>query len=62
MQENALQPDARLQNNPLGPLLQMLTASLVEDGYADVTVRSKLGLLAEFERWFGQTGFAVTQS
>lgn len=59
MQENTAQPDVRLQDNPLESHLQTLATSLVEDGYADVTVRSKLGLLADFGRWFGQTGLTV---
>ena len=59
MQENSLQPDDRLQGNPLGFHLQTLVASF-EDGYADATIRTKLGLLADFGRWFGRTGLAVT--
>jgi site-specific recombinase XerD len=60
MLENSLQPDERLQDNPLESHLQTLATSLLEDGYADETIRSKLGLLADFGRWFGQTGLAVT--
>jgi site-specific recombinase XerD len=61
MLENALQPNERLRDNPLGFHLQALATSFMEDGYADVTVRLKLGLLADFGRWFGRTGLAVTR-
>ena len=47
MLEKSLQPNERLHDNPLGLSLQALATSLVEDGYADQTVRSKLRLLAE---------------
>ena len=59
MLENSFPPDERFQDNPLRFHLQALATSLVEDGYADETVRSKLGLLADFGRWFGRTGLAV---
>jgi len=45
MLENALQPNERLRDNPLGLHLQALATSFMEDGYADVTVRLKLGCL-----------------
>ena len=59
MLEKSLQPNERLHDNPLGPSLQALATSLVEDGYADQTVRSKLRLLADLGRWFGLTGLTV---
>ena len=52
MLEKSLQPNERLHDNPLGFSLQALATSLVEDGYADQTVRSKLRLLVELGRWF----------
>lgn len=60
MLEDSLQPNERLQGNPLGFHLQALATSFREDGYADETVRLKLELLADFGRWFGRTGLAVT--
>jgi integrase/recombinase XerD len=54
-----LRRNERLQDNPLGLHLQALATSFIEDGYADVTVRLKLRLLADLGRWFGQTGLAV---
>jgi site-specific recombinase XerD len=59
MLEKSLQPNERLHDNPLGLSLQALATSLVEDGYADQTVRSKLRLLADLGRWFGLTGLTV---
>ena len=59
MLEKSLQPNERLHDNPLGLSLQALATSLVEDGYADQTVRSKLRLLDELGRWFGLTGLTV---
>ena len=59
MLEKSLQPSERLHDNPLGLSLQALATSLVEDGYADQTVRSKLRLLAGLGRWFGLTGLTV---
>jgi len=60
MLKNSVQPNERLQDNPLSFHLQALATSLVEDGYADETVRWKLGLLADFGRWFARTGRTVT--
>ena len=59
MLKKSLQPNERLHDNPLGLSLQALATSLVEDGYADQTVRSKLRLLDELGRWFGLTGLTV---
>jgi site-specific recombinase XerD len=59
MLEKSLPPNERLHDNPLGLSLQALATSLVEDGYADQTVRSKLRLLDELGRWFGLTGLTV---
>jgi site-specific recombinase XerD len=60
MLKDSLQSTERLQDHPLGFHLRALATSFVEDGYADVTVRLKLGLLADFGRWFGRTKLAVT--
>jgi hypothetical protein len=35
--------------------------SLVEDGYADNTMQSKLWLLADFGEWLGRSGLAVDE-
>ncbi len=59
MLEKFLQPNERLHDIPLGLSLRALATSLVEDGYADQTVRSKLRLLDELGRWFGLTGLTV---
>jgi len=59
MLERSLQPNERLHDNPLELSIQALATSLVEDGYADETIRWKLRLLADLGRWFGQTGLTV---
>jgi len=41
----------RLQNNPLLEHLRTFAASLKEDAYADVTIESKVSLLADFGQW-----------
>jgi site-specific recombinase XerD len=48
------------QDNPLVLHLQTFATSLVEDGYADVTLRSKLWLLADFGQWLGRRELTVT--
>ena len=61
MRENCLQSNERFEDNPLGIHLQALARSFMEDGYANETVRLKLGLLTDFGRWFGRTGFDATR-
>src|SRR6266508_813365 len=41
----------RLQNNPLLVQLRTFAASLKEEGYSDVTMLSKVSLLADFGQW-----------
>lgn len=60
MRENSLQGDKRLQHNPLGSHLQTFATSLLECGYADGTIHSKLWLLGDLERWLRRTKLAVT--
>lgn len=52
--------DKRLRNNPLVLHLRSFATLLVDDGYADSTMQSKLWLLAEFGQWLGQSGLSVT--
>lgn len=49
----------RLQNNPLVLHLRTFATSLTEDGYSDVTLRSKLCLLADFGQWLRRSGLSV---
>jgi hypothetical protein len=44
----------RLRGNPLVPHLSAFAASLREDGYAAVTMRSKVGFLADFAQWLAR--------
>lgn len=46
--------------NPLFIYLSPFGAWLMENGYADSTMRSKLWLLAGFGQWLGRSGRAVT--
>ena len=41
----------RLQNNPLLEHLRTFAVSLKEDAYSDVTIQSKVSLLADFGQW-----------
>jgi len=52
--------DQRLRDNPLVLHLWPFATSLIEDGYADNTMHSKLWLLADFGEWLGRSGLAVT--
>ena len=59
MLEKFLRAYEPLEDSPLGSHLQAFERWLVEDGYADETIRSKLKLLADFGRWLGRTGLTV---
>jgi site-specific recombinase XerD len=56
-----LAADKRSRGNPLVAHLSPFAASLMESGYADATMRSKLWLLADFGRWLEKGGQAVTE-
>ena len=56
-----LAADKRSGGNPLVVHLSPFAASLLEDGYADATVLSKLWLLADFGYWLGRRGLAAKQ-
>lgn len=49
----------RLQNNPLLVHLRTFAASLKEDGYSDVTMQSKVSLLANFGQWLRRSQMTV---
>jgi len=48
--------DDRLQSNPLRVHLRTFAASLMEDGYSDSALHSKISLLADFGQWWGRSG------
>lgn len=52
--------DRRLRDNPLVLHLWPFATSLIENGYADNTMQSKLWLLADFGEWLARSDFAVT--
>ena len=54
-----LAADKRSRGNPLVVHLSPFAASLMESGYADATIRSKLWLLTDFGSWVGRSGQAV---
>jgi integrase/recombinase XerD len=56
-----LAADKRSRGNPLVGHLSPFAASLIEDSYAEATMRSKLWLLTDFGHWLGRRGLAVTQ-
>jgi site-specific recombinase XerD len=56
-----LAADKRSRGNPLGAYLAPFATSLMEDGYADTTMQSKLWLLADFGQWLGRSGRAITE-
>ena len=55
-----LTADKRFQDNPLISNLRTFEESLIADGYAAVTVRPNLSLLADFGQWLTRSGFSVT--
>jgi site-specific recombinase XerD len=60
VRENSRQAEKRAQRNPLGFFLRTFAASLLEHGYTDGTIHSKLWLLGDLERWLRRTKLAVT--
>ncbi len=60
MLKEFLREDEHLKDNPLLLHLRTFATSLIEDGYADETIQSKLSLLADFGQQLGRTGLAVT--
>lgn len=56
-----LATDERLRGNPLVAHLSTFAGSLTENGYAETTMESKLLLLADFGRWLGLGGRAITE-
>src|SRR5262245_60232261 len=51
----------RLRGNQLVPHLSAFAASLREDGYAAVTMQSKVALLADFSRWLARKSISVSE-
>jgi hypothetical protein len=50
----------RFRGNRLTSHLRAFATSVMDDGYADVTVKSKLWVLANFGQWLGRRGLSVT--
>jgi integrase/recombinase XerD len=60
MLKDFVRTDKRLQDNPLMAHLQTFATSLSGDGYAVVTAKTKLWLLADFGQWLGRRGLSLT--
>jgi len=52
--------DRRPQDSPLASHLASFATSLVENGYVESTVQSKLSLLAGFGQWLGRRRLSIT--
>ena len=59
MLKDWLNTNKRVQDNLLTPHLRTFGTSLMDDGYADATVKSKLWLLAELGWWLGRGRLSV---
>ena|SRR5215472_2101859 len=57
---NSPEADKHLRHNSLVPYLRTFATSLLEYGYTDGTIHSKLWLLGDLERWLRRTKLAVT--
>ena len=55
-----LETDPRLRDNPLVSHLASFATSLVENGYVESTVQSKLSLLAGFGQWLVRRRLSLT--
>jgi integrase/recombinase XerD len=49
-----------VRDNRLTSHLRIFATSLMDDGYADVTVKSKVWVLADFGQWLRRRGLSVT--
>src|SRR5215467_2285025 len=58
---NSREADKHLRHNSLVPYLRTFATSLLEYGYTDGTIHSKLWLLGDLERWLRRTKLAVTR-
>jgi integrase/recombinase XerD len=55
-----IETDPRLRNNLLVPHFAPFATSLVENGYVNSTVQSKLNLLASFGQWLDRRRLSIT--
>ena len=60
MLKDWLNTNKRFRGNRLTSHLRTFATSAMDDGYADVTVKSKLWVLANFGQWLGRRGLSVT--
>jgi hypothetical protein len=57
---NSSKSDKHFYDNPPEFHLRTFTALLMDGGYADVTVQSKLCLIADFGHWLDRSALSVT--
>jgi integrase/recombinase XerD len=56
-----LNTNKRVRDNRLTSHLRTFATSVMDDGHADVTKKSKLCLLADFGLWLGRRGLSVAK-
>lgn len=61
MQEDFPKGSGCFQGNPAIAHLHTFATSLIDEGYADMTIRSKLSLLAGLGRWLKRRGLPATK-
>jgi len=49
----------RVQDSPLRPYLRTFATSLTDEGYTDLTVKSKLWFLADFGQWLRKSNLSL---
>jgi hypothetical protein len=54
-----LNTNKRVRDNPLMSHLLTFATTLMDDGYTDATVKSKLWLLAEFGQWLERSRLSL---
>ena len=59
MLKDWLNTNKRVRDNPLMSHLLTFATTLMDDGYADATVKSKLWLLAEFGQWLERSRLSL---
>lgn len=59
MLKDWLNNSKRVQDSPLRPYLRTFATSLTDEGYTDLTVKSKLWFLADFGQWLPKSNLSL---
>ena len=59
MLKDWLNNSKRVQDSPLRPYLRTFATSLTDEGYTDLTVKSKLWFLADFGQWLRKSNLSL---